>query len=51
MTARRKHTDLYGRGRYNLTPKFALDLYVTNGYGVTTGSSILSFGPGGDDPY
>ncbi|MEM9448122.1 MAG: hypothetical protein AAGA75_06275 [Cyanobacteria bacterium P01_E01_bin.6] len=35
--------------RYNVTPKVGVDLYATNGFGVTPATSILSFIPDGDD--
>ncbi|WP_139280669.1 hypothetical protein [Shimia gijangensis] len=35
-------------GRYNVTPKIALEGYVTNGIGMTPGTSILTFWPDGD---
>ena len=36
-------------GRFNITPKAALDAYVTNAIGTTPGTSILANWPGGDD--
>ena len=36
-------------GRFNITPKGAVDVYVTNGIGTTPGTSILANWPGGDD--
>ncbi|SFK58972.1 hypothetical protein [Shimia haliotis] len=36
-------------GRYNVTPKTALEGYVTNGYGMTPATSILTFWPVGDE--
>ncbi|MCP4817829.1 MAG: hypothetical protein GY883_01485, partial [Shimia sp.] len=36
-------------GRYNVTPKAALEGYITNGYGVTPATSILTFWPEGDE--
>ncbi len=35
-------------GRYNATPKVAVDVYATNGLGATPATSILSLWPGGD---
>lgn len=35
-------------GRYNMTPKFSLDAYLTNGVGVSSATSILSHWPDGD---
>lgn len=35
-------------GRFNVTPKAALDLYVTNGVGMTPATSILTHWPDGD---
>lgn len=35
-------------GRYNVTPKVALDLYATNGLGASPGTAVLSFPPEGD---
>lgn len=35
-------------GRYGLTPKIALDAYVTNGVGMTPATSILTHWPDGD---
>ena len=36
-------------GRYNVTPKIALDGYLTNGIGVTPATSVLTFWPEGDE--
>ncbi|MEP2533205.1 hypothetical protein [Shimia sp.] len=35
-------------GRYNVTPKVALDAYVTNGIGITPATSVLTMWPEGD---
>ncbi len=35
-------------GRYNVTPRLAMEGYVTNGWGVTPATSIMTFWPGGD---
>ncbi|NEQ96271.1 MAG: hypothetical protein F6K30_06040 [Cyanothece sp. SIO2G6] len=35
--------------RYNVTPKVGVDLYATNGLGVTPATGILSFLPEGND--
>lgn len=35
--------------RYNVTPKAALEGYVTNGFGMTPATSVLTFWPGGDE--
>ncbi|MEL6223266.1 MAG: hypothetical protein AAFR31_11565 [Cyanobacteria bacterium J06627_8] len=35
--------------RYNVTPKVGLDLFATNGFGVTPATSGLTFIPDGDD--
>ncbi|MBO9478335.1 hypothetical protein J7382_12385 [Shimia sp. R11_0] len=35
-------------GRYNVTPRVALEGYVTNGWGVTPATSIMTFWPDGD---
>ncbi len=35
--------------RYLVTPKAALDLYVTNGFGATPATEILTFYPDGDE--
>ncbi len=37
-------------GRYNVTPKAALDIFATNGMGMTPATSILPFIPEGDVP-
>ncbi len=37
-------------GSYNVTPKVQLDLYLTNGIGVTPATSILTHFPEGDEP-
>ncbi|MEL7117131.1 MAG: hypothetical protein AAGP08_16370 [Pseudomonadota bacterium] len=37
-------------GRYNFTPKVALEAYVTNGVGTTPATNILTFWPDGDEP-
>lgn len=36
--------------RYNVSPKVAADLYVTNGIGTTPATRILSFFPSGNTP-
>ena len=36
--------------RYTVTPKVGVDLYGTNGFGVTPATGILSFIPEGDEP-
>lgn len=36
-------------GRFNVTPKAALDLYLTNGIGTTPATRILGHWPEGDD--
>ncbi len=36
--------------RYNVTPKYGVDLYVTNSFGVTPTTRILTFPPDGDTP-
>ncbi|MDQ7069547.1 MAG: hypothetical protein Q9M48_02170 [Rhodobacterales bacterium] len=36
--------------RYNVSPKIAVDLYATNGIGLTSATSVLSFFPNGDTP-
>lgn len=36
-------------GRYNITPKGAVELYATNGVGTTPATSILTYWPGGDE--
>lgn len=36
-------------GRYNVTPRVAVDAYVTNGVGKTPAMSMLTHWPGGDD--
>ncbi|WP_372884335.1 hypothetical protein [Shimia sp.] len=35
-------------GRFNITPKGAIEAYVTNGIGMTPATSALTFWPGGD---
>ncbi len=35
-------------GRFNVTPKTALDIYATNGLGATPATSIMTLWPGGD---
>lgn len=35
--------------RYNVTPKAALEAYLTNGFGMTPATSILTFWPEGDE--
>ena len=37
-------------GRYNLTPRLALDGFVTNGVGMTPATSMWTHWPGGNDP-
>jgi len=36
-------------GRYNVTPRLAMEGYVTNGFGVTPATSIMTFWPGADN--
>lgn len=36
--------------RYNVSPKAALEGYVTNGIGMTPATSVLTFWPEGDEP-
>lgn len=36
--------------RYMVTPKAALDVFVTNGFGATPATDILAFIPEGDEP-
>ena len=36
--------------RYNFTPKVALEGYVTNGFGTTPATGIITFMPEGDEP-
>ncbi len=36
-------------GRYNVTPRVALEGYLTNGWGVTPATSIMTFWPDGDE--
>lgn len=36
--------------RYNVSPKLGVELYTTNGIGVTPATNILSFFPNGDTP-
>ncbi len=35
-------------GRYNITPKAAIETYLTNGIGMTPATSVLTFWPEGD---
>lgn len=35
--------------RYNVTPRTGVDLYATNGFGITPATGILSFPPDGDN--
>ncbi|MEM7062191.1 MAG: porin [Cyanobacteria bacterium P01_B01_bin.77] len=35
--------------RYNVTPRAGVDIYATNGFGVTPATGILSFPPDGDN--
>lgn len=35
-------------GRYNITPRVALEGYLTNGFGTTPATSIMTFWPGGE---
>lgn len=35
--------------RYNVTPRAGVDVYATNGFGVTPATGILSFPPDGDN--
>lgn len=35
--------------RYNVTPRTGVDVYATNGFGVTPATGILSFPPDGDN--
>ncbi|NEO34684.1 MAG: porin, partial [Symploca sp. SIO3C6] len=37
-------------GQYDVSPKVGLDLYATNGFGVTPATGILAFVPDGSDP-
>ena len=44
-----KDTVLMIGGRYNVTPKIALEAFVTNGAGLTPATSVLTHWPDGDD--